>query len=64
MLQLYPRNLSAIKPSHYGALFPMRPTRETCWGLFLEVSSHIQGRLMQSSHGGEGGNTPCLYFLL
>ncbi|WZZ84960.1 hypothetical protein YC2023_113539 [Brassica napus] len=32
-------------------------------GLFLEVSSHIQGRLMQSSHGGEGGDTRMLIFL-
>jgi len=32
-------------------------------GLFLEISSHIQGRLMQSSHGGEGGDTRMLIFL-
>ncbi|KAF2556756.1 hypothetical protein F2Q68_00017500 [Brassica cretica] len=32
-------------------------------GLFLEVSSHLQGRLMQSSHGGEGGDTHMLILL-
>ncbi|WZZ47978.1 hypothetical protein YC2023_048085 [Brassica napus] len=47
----------------------IRPTRETCWwfsradGSFLEVSSHLQGRLMQSSHGGEGGDTHMLILL-
>ena len=32
-------------------------------GLFLEVSSHIQSRLMQSSLGGEGGDTRMLILL-
>uniref|UniRef100_A0A0D3BTW6 Replication protein A 70 kDa DNA-binding subunit B/D first OB fold domain-containing protein n=1 Tax=Brassica oleracea var. oleracea TaxID=109376 RepID=A0A0D3BTW6_BRAOL len=33
-------------------------------GLFLEVSSHLQGRLMHSSHGGEGGDTRMLILLV
>ncbi|WZZ23447.1 LOW QUALITY PROTEIN: hypothetical protein YC2023_006848 [Brassica napus] len=32
-------------------------------GSFLEVSSYLQGRLMQSSHGGEGGDTRMLILL-
>ncbi|WZZ32315.1 hypothetical protein YC2023_015716 [Brassica napus] len=32
-------------------------------GSFLEVSSHLQGRLMQSSHGGKGGDTRMLILL-
>ncbi|KAF3564162.1 hypothetical protein DY000_02013951 [Brassica cretica] len=33
-------------------------------GSFLEVFSHLQGRLMQSSHGGEGGDPRMLIFLV
>ncbi|WZZ03554.1 hypothetical protein YC2023_089475 [Brassica napus] len=29
-------------------------------GSYLKLSSHLQSRLMQSSHGGEGGDTRML----
>ena len=32
-------------------------------GSFPEVSSHLQSRLMQSSHGGESGDTHMLILL-
>ncbi|WZZ19827.1 hypothetical protein YC2023_121214 [Brassica napus] len=32
-------------------------------GSFLKVSSHLQGRLMKSSHGGKGGDTRILILL-
>ncbi|WZY91300.1 hypothetical protein YC2023_063629 [Brassica napus] len=32
-------------------------------GSFLEVSSHLQGRLMHSSHGGKGGGIHMLILL-
>ena len=39
----------------------MRPAREG--GSFQEISSHLQGRLMQSSHGSKGGDTRMLILL-
>ena len=41
----------------------MRQHVRLAGGSFLEVSSHLQGRLMQSSHGGEGGDTRMLILL-
>ncbi|WZZ38247.1 hypothetical protein YC2023_034506 [Brassica napus] len=53
-----------IRTLSYGAKNnKMRPARETCWW-FVPVSFFSSSsRLMQNSHGGEGGDTHMLILL-